>query len=72
MGAGPRVFAGMPVRRGVAAERHATRLAGSKVQPLRANLDAFLTGALTRLLDLLNGFDVGARLWHNRQAYYAS
>ena len=49
-----RVFARVPVRRAVAAERDATRLARAQVNPATANLHAFFAFAALRLLD---GFD---------------
>src|SRR5438874_13447670 len=46
-----RVFARVPVRRAVAAERDATRLARAQVNPATANLHAFFAFAALRLLD---------------------
>lgn len=45
------MFAGVPVRRAIAAERHAARLAGAQMNPVRADLHAFFTFASLRLLD---------------------
>ena len=55
-----RVFAGVPVRRTVAAERHATRLAGAQMDPTRADLHALLALAVSGRLDRSNGIDVFA------------
>jgi hypothetical protein len=46
-----RVFAGVPVRRTVAAERHATRLARPQMHPIAADLDALFAFPALRLLD---------------------
>src|SRR5438874_1833220 len=51
MSARARVFARVPVRRAVAAERDATRLARAQVNPATANLHAFFAFAALRLLD---------------------
>jgi hypothetical protein len=51
MPAGVRVFAGMPVRRAVAAERDATRLARAQMDPGRTDLHAFFAFTALRLLD---------------------
>jgi len=46
-----RVFAGVPVRRAVAAKRDSTSLAGPQMHPLRADLYAFFAFAALRLFD---------------------
>jgi hypothetical protein len=51
MPGGVRVFGGMPVRRAITAERHATRLAGAQMDPLCADLHAFFAFEALRLLD---------------------
>jgi len=48
------MLAGVPVRRRVAAQRNATRLAGTQMDPLRANPDALLAHSPFRLLYLVN------------------
>jgi hypothetical protein len=45
------MFAGVPVWRTIAAERHATLLAGAQMNPLRANFHTFLAFAALWLLD---------------------
>ena len=57
---GAGVFAGMPVRRAVATERDATRLAGPQMHPLRADLHAFFAFAALRLLDGRNHVEMSA------------
>jgi hypothetical protein len=52
MPAGVRVFAGVPIRRAVATERDATRLAGAQVNPARADLHAFFAFTTLRMFDL--------------------
>jgi len=51
---GVRVFAGVLIRRAVAAQRDSTRLARSQVNPVAANLHAFFAFASMRLFDRLN------------------
>jgi hypothetical protein len=51
---GVRVFAGVLIRRAVAAQRDSTRLARPQVNPIAANLHAFFAFAPMRLLDRLN------------------
>jgi hypothetical protein len=51
---GVRVFAGVLIRRAVAAQRDSTRLARPQVDPIAANLHAFFAFAPMRLLDRLN------------------
>jgi hypothetical protein len=46
--------AGVPVRRRIAAQRNATRLAGTQMDPLRANPDALLAYPSSRLFYLVN------------------
>jgi hypothetical protein len=46
-----RMFAGVPVWRTIAAERHAALLAGAQMNPLRANFHTFLAFAALWLLD---------------------
>jgi len=50
----------MAVRRVVAAECAAARLARAEVHPLTADLDAFLADVATRVLDVLHFSDVCA------------
>jgi hypothetical protein len=45
------VFAGVPIRRAIAAKRHAARLAGAQMDPGTADFHAFLTFATLWLLD---------------------
>ena len=47
----PRVFAGVLVRRRIAAECGAALLAGAQVKPLRADLDALRAFAALRLFN---------------------
>jgi hypothetical protein len=49
-----RVFAGVPVRRAVAAKRDSASLAGPQMNPLRADLDAFFAFAALRLFDRID------------------
>src|SRR5712672_1157703 len=56
-----RVLAGVLVGRVVAAERLPTLLAGPKMHPACADLDAFFALPLFRKLDLVDGLDVFAR-----------
>ena len=51
MAGGMRMFAGVPVRRTVAAERHTTRLARPQMHPIAADLHALFAFAALRLLD---------------------
>ena len=51
MSAAVRVFAGVLIRRAVAAKRDATRLARPKVHPVRTDLYAFFAFAAMRLFD---------------------
>jgi hypothetical protein len=51
---GVRVFAGVLIRRAVAAQRDSTRLARPQVNPVAANLHAFFAFTPMRLLDRLN------------------
>ena len=46
-----RVFAGVTIWRAVAAERHAARLAGAQMNPVRTGLHAFLAFAALRLFN---------------------
>ena len=48
------VFTGVPIRRAVAAERHATRLARTQMHPACADLYALFAFAALRLLDGFN------------------
>jgi len=54
MFAGVRVFAGVLIRRAVAAQRDSTRLARPKMHPIGTDLYAFFAFAALRLLDGLN------------------
>ena len=54
MPAGVRVFAGMLVRRAIATERHAARLARPQMHPAAADLHAFFAFAALRLFDGLD------------------
>ena len=51
---GMRVFAGVLIRRAVAAQRDSTRLARPQMNPVAADLYAFFAFATMRLLDRLN------------------
>jgi hypothetical protein len=51
---GAGVFACMTVRRAVATERHATRLARAQVNPVAADLHALFAFPALRLLDGFN------------------
>jgi len=46
-----RVFAGVPIRRAVAAKRGSTRLAGAQMNPIFADLYAFFAFTALRLFD---------------------
>jgi len=46
-----RVFTGVPIRRAIAAERHATRLARPQMNPVAADLHALFAFGALRLLD---------------------
>jgi hypothetical protein len=52
--AGIRVFAGVLIRRAVAAQRDSTRLARPQMNPIAADLYAFFAFPTMRLLDRLN------------------
>jgi hypothetical protein len=54
MSAGVRVFAGMLIRRAVAAQRNSTGLARPQMNPVAADLYAFFALAAMGLLDRLN------------------
>ena len=54
MSTGERVFAGVLIRRAVAAQRNATRLARPKMHPIRTDFYAFFAFATMRLLERLN------------------
>src|SRR2546426_6280186 len=56
----PRMLAGVPVRRRVAAERRAAALAGAQVHPLRADLHALLAHVFLRMFDGGETVDVSA------------
>ena len=62
MAAAVSVFAGVPVGRGVATTRPAAGLTGSQMDPARADHDAFLTDARSRLRDRSHRLDVRASL----------
>ena len=55
-----RVFAGVTIWRAVAAERHAARLAGAQMNPVRTGLHAFLADPALRVLDAGDVADVRA------------
>jgi Family of unknown function (DUF5996) len=60
-----RVFARVPVRRGVATERDAAALAGAEVYPLRTDLDAlFARPTVLRVFDAGDRGDMGTGVWH--------
>jgi hypothetical protein len=61
MSTGVRVFAGVLIRRAVAAQRDSTRLARSKVHPIGTDLYAFFAFAPVRLLDRLNRYRIQMR-----------
>ena len=54
MSTGVRMFAGVLIRRAVAAQRDPTRLARSEMHPVATDLYAFFAFATMRLLDRLN------------------
>ena len=54
MSTGVRVFAGVLIRRAVAAQRDSTRLARPQMHPVGTDLHAFFAFATMRLLDRLN------------------
>src|SRR6266581_2556230 len=70
MATGSDVFGRVAIGRRVAAQRDTARLARAKVHPLRAHLDAFLALAPTRVLHLVYGRDVRARIGHSERAYH--
>ena len=49
------VFAGVLIRRAVAAQGDSTRLARAEMHPMRTHLHAFFTFAAMRLLNRFNG-----------------
>jgi hypothetical protein len=51
MSRGVRVFAGVPIRRAVAAKRDSTSLAGPQMNPICADLYAFFAFTTLRLFD---------------------
>ena len=53
MSTGVGVFAGVLIRRAVAAQRDSTRLARPEMHPIRTDLHAFCAFATMRLLDRL-------------------
>jgi hypothetical protein len=53
-----RVFGGVPVWGAIAAECHATGLAGAQVYPISSNLHAFFAFAALRLLDRLDRIEM--------------
>ena len=55
-----RVFAGVTVRRAIAAKRRPTFLTGPQVDPLAADLHTFLALKTARSLDGVYRFDMGA------------
>ena len=54
MSTGVRMFAGVLIRRAVAAKRHSTCLTRPQMNPVAADLYAFFAFATMRLLDRLN------------------
>jgi hypothetical protein len=62
MATGSDVFGRVAIGRRVAAQRDTARLARAKVHPLRTNLDALLALAPPRVLHLVYGRDVRARI----------
>jgi hypothetical protein len=54
MSTGAGVFAGVLIRRAIAAQRDSTRLARPQMNPRRSDLYAFLAFATMRLLDRLD------------------
>jgi hypothetical protein len=63
--AGARVLGRMAIRRGIAAEGRAARLAGAQMDPLGAYLHALLAGSSLRVFDGLYGIDVCAGAGHD-------
>jgi len=60
MAAGTRVFAGVPIRGAIAAERDAALLARAQMYPGGADLHTFLTFAALRLFDRSDRLDMRA------------
>src|SRR3954468_6609672 len=58
MAAGGGVFAGMPVRRAIAAKRRAAFLAGAKMDPVGTDPDAFRAFQFFRMSNAAKGGDV--------------
>lgn len=54
MSTGVRMFAGVLIRRAVAAQRDSTRLARTEMHPIGTDLYAFFAFATMRLLERLN------------------
>ena len=61
MSTGVRVFAGVLIRRAVAAQRDSTRLARPEMHPIGTDLHAFFAFAPVRLLDGLNRYCIQMR-----------
>ena len=61
MSTGVRVFAGVLIRRAVAAQRDSTRLARPEMHPIGTDLHAFFAFAPVRLLDRLNLYRIQMR-----------
>ncbi len=59
------MLAGVPIRRGVAAERDSAALTGAQVDPPRPELHAFLARVLFGGFELFDRVDVLARVWHD-------
>src|SRR5471032_3184706 len=71
MSGGVGMFAGMLVRRTIAAARPATGLAGAEVDPGRADLHAFLALAALRPCDSPNGLEMRTDFCAHRRLSYS-
>ena len=70
MPGGPRMFAGVLIRRAVATQRHAALLAGSQMHPLRADLHALCALAAVRKFDGRDGGKMDATsVGHNSHRF---
>ena len=61
MSTGVCVFAGVLIRRAVAAQRDSTRLARPEMHPIGTDLHTFFAFAAVRLLDRLNRYRIQMR-----------
>src|SRR3954464_416345 len=72
MGAGPRVFRGVLIRRTVAAERNAAGLAGPQMHPGRSDLDALLAFEAFRQIHFADRLNVSTRSRSHDPSFIAS